>query len=366
MPAYEDPDDISDFQSGAAISQENLPFRDEYEDKFRLMLEKSDLVGGIVAVHEWNDSFAGVAARTLETFKQEVPKCPVLAFAPINPFLKRTKWADEPWADLNMLLGFRNIILPWEDLTIPMELPPQMFEKRKELLSGFRPELRYHVGAVAALGIDSAVHLLARKSADMDMNKFVAYFACDQNAKMAHMRQSMPFVRGPDQKIVKAIEEIKAEQLDFFTPEVSKAKRQAYVSHNILRANSEEKALKQDMGELLDKVPRLSKYVRSSFFDENILLPLSYPRFFGNRMGTTGQVSATPLVGPGFVTQIPHYENIYLTYKTGSYLRKKVIAVRERQVWLKNLMAKGKLDVDEWDEISSDMAHVVDAYSSLK
>ena len=57
VPLYEDIDDMADYQNGLVFAQENSSFRDEYEDGFRSMLEKSDLVSGMVVTFESNNIF---------------------------------------------------------------------------------------------------------------------------------------------------------------------------------------------------------------------------------------------------------------------------------------------------------------------
>ena len=83
-------------------------------------------------------------------------------------------------------------------------------------------------------------------------------------------------------------------------------------------------------------------------------------------MTTTGIVEPIEQLHESFVTQIPYYENVFLTYKTGSYLKKMLAKVEAKHLWMMKQFSKGKLLAEDWEETKNELAHVIDGYTTLK
>ena len=361
---YEDIDDMADYQNGLVFAQENFTFRDEYEDAFRLMLEKADLISGLVLTFEHDNSFAGIAAETLSNYKQEIPKCPIVAFSPLNPFVKSNNHKGEPWQYLNILMATKDLIMPSIDVVVPFDFP-KLKAPNAKLLQGVNMESKYHLSSLPVCAIDSLVHQFCRKSClNGGMKEWINYFAYNSLTKIAHLRQSLPFLWYNKEKLVDAIKKIKMQDLDYLSPLVSEAKDIPYFSFNFLRASEEVKI--GQVSEAFSSIQGVSTYMKNSFFDENILLPISHPRLFAPTITAIGQSIVIPQKDPLFVTQIPYYANIFLTYKTGEELKRMYEEVSERQMWIKKMMSKGKLIIDDWEELKTEIINITESYTSLK
>ena len=196
------------------------------------------------------------------------------------------------------------------------------------------------------------------------LKEWVNYFAYNSSVKIAHLRHSLPFLWFNEEKLPEAIDKIEVKDLDHFSPLIAKAKHIPYFSFNFLRGNADTKEI--TINESLSKINGLSKYMKNCFVDESILLPISYPRFFSSLIGPVGQSCSIKPKGPLFVSQIPYYGNIFLTYKTGGRLKKMLKSVTERHLWIKQMISKGKLIADDWDDIRCEIERISESYASLK
>eukprot|EP00830_Metopus_es_P000484 TRINITY_DN1047_c0_g1_i2.p1 TRINITY_DN1047_c0_g1~~TRINITY_DN1047_c0_g1_i2.p1 ORF type:complete len:607 (-),score=120.48 TRINITY_DN1047_c0_g1_i2:9-1799(-) len=367
LPFSKGVEDLSRFQLGVNIAKTQADFRDDYEDKFRIMLERCDLLRGMTLIYEWNNGFSGIASETVTTFKQEVPKCPVLAFAVVNPYIKKKKEHDDALAELNMLMALHELCDQFTNLTLPFDLPEIKFNPHS-FLKGVKPDLKYHMSALPALAIEGIVHPLLRKSErkTWDLRSWTSLFAYDPNTKLGHIRSSSPFIRYESEKLEEAIGKFKMEAFEEFSPYILQSKQTPYFSHNFLRANNEGSLVKRESYvENLGNIPNLSKYVKSSFIDENILLPLTFPRFFDNAVTTRGKIAVAPPSSPPFITQIPYYENVYLSSGTSMYIDRLLKNVLSKHLWLKQTLNADKLDIDDWNEIKSKTMGTIDSYHCL-
>jgi len=364
VPIYEEIDDVADYQNGLVAAQTNFEFREDYEEKFRKMLEKADLVAGISTIVEGNNSFAGIATETLQAFKQEIPKCPIMLFSIISPFVKRNKDAQEPWQNLNILMSINNLTLPLADVTIPYHLP-NLVAPNATIYKNLKYDLPYHISALPAISIDSIIHQFCRKSySKVDFKNWTGLYRYNADIKIAHVRYELPYIWPTEEKIDESVSKIKPEDLQYFSPMVSKSKKNPYFSYNILRALDDTNS-QEIIEEKFSKIQNMSRYMKNTFIDENILLPVSYPRVFTNRFNKLGRFMKIPSLEPEFVTQIPFYENIYLTHKTGKYLKNILKEVVDRNLWMKQMISKGKILIDDWEELRHNITEMSESYASL-
>eukprot|EP00826_Nyctotherus_ovalis_P043282 TRINITY_DN4538_c0_g5_i2.p1 TRINITY_DN4538_c0_g5~~TRINITY_DN4538_c0_g5_i2.p1 ORF type:complete len:257 (-),score=28.92 TRINITY_DN4538_c0_g5_i2:72-842(-) len=254
--------------------------------------------------------------------------------------------------------------MPSVDVVVPLDFPA-LHTPNAKLLTGINTESKYHLSSLPVCAIDSLVHQFCRKSCmNGGLKEWANYFRYSPETKIAHLRHSLPFLWFNGEKLVDAVRKTMVKDLDQFSPSVSKTEDIPYFSFNFLRASENVKT--EAVNESFTAIEGISKYMKNIFFDENILLPISYPRLFAPTVTSIGQSLAVPQKDPLFVSQIPYYANIFLTHNTGKHLKQMLVEVKERQPWIKKMLSKGKLIIDDWEELNTEIAHIAESYDSLK
>jgi hypothetical protein len=415
LPLFEGVNEFKYFREGETLLKENELLETGLEDKFRFFLEDSDLIDTIQMVVDTNSGYGSLSTEFLKLAKDELPKNKIFLYSISNPLSTENKFStlakkneSKCLQGLNLCLSlseskeYLDLITPihLDELTIPSIGSHSLLKPSDSLFS---------ITSIPALSIHSLLFPLFTRSLSQikSSDEMIHAIAIDPHANIYDLNAQIPFLnlnsengiestlqymsydsmirmrKHPNshrkQGLSACVDKMKTQDEEEEEKEIKSSMFDNFVSYEVVRA-FQEGDYSQNKHNIMKTKSKFAKLFHRCWHNQNLLLPIPFPRYFNSFVGTHGIIDKQFFkqeergfdrskleINEEFISQIGMFVNLSSGPDIKHYIMQQYDAFHKSSILIKNQFLKdGFLEADDFEQIKNEMLNYYDTYNKLK